>query len=354
MKSYLSLITSILLVVAVSIAHASWYGPKPDPALDGVLIETTGTVDVLSPKGIKLQATIGSEYPSGSRISTGSDGTTTIMLTNGAIIKLDRGRTYTVGVMSQSAGGQPTILKGLTVAMNEAAKITLPAALVSPTGPAAASPQATPRAHGMVKMGNVGPGALTTVELPPAKTAAPATAKPVSQGIVALYPVGTAIPKVASITFRWHGKLPAKPIVVCVDEGASSIARLDVPSSSASEAAFSWGNLGLKQGGQYSWYLAAKDAKPGRGVSQRFKFSVLSENQQELLARDMARIDETATTPDGRAFMKGQLYYNYGMNREMVDTLLPLWKANKTPALKKLLKLGYAKMGLIDEARKYQ
>ncbi len=42
------------------------------------------------------------------------------------------------------------------------------------------------------------------------------------------------------------------------------------------------------------------------------------------------------------------------MNYEMVNALQPLWKTNRSPAIKKLLKLGHARMGQIEEARKYK
>jgi hypothetical protein len=218
-------------------------------------------------------------------------------------------------------------LQGITIALNEAAHISLPKKSAGTELDAQALKE-SPRVHGMVKMGQVGPGAPRPRSLPfggPSKKKHAA----IRSGINGIYPVETSIVLPETVIFMWNPPVNFRmPMVIAEGEGIpQTTIAITTPKKTAAQAAAK--ELGLKEGGSYSWYLASRGDKKGRGRSRRFPFRILSKDRREQLAHDLARIGKTAETPDGRAFLKGQLYFNYGMNYEMVQTLLPLWKKNR-------------------------
>jgi hypothetical protein len=59
---------------------------------------------------------------------------------------------------------------------------------------------------------------------------------------------------------------------------------------------------------------------------------------------------------DGRALLTAQVYYKYRQYKSMVDELLPVYKTQNPPSdmVKKLLALGYEKMGRLEDAGKFR
>jgi hypothetical protein len=267
MKKRLSIAVSIILLFSAQCAssQAPQDEPKPVPVagLKGVLVEARGEVAIVDPVGKTISPAIGDELDSGTIINVGKGGRASIMLMNGTIVDVPAKTTYIVGVMPKGPE-KTTMMKGITIALSEAANVKIPATIDDVIAPKAPS-EPSPRVRGMVKMGSVGPSA-------PRRPPPPAEIKK---------------------------KYPKKPQV----------------------------------------------KKPDRK---------LSESEKQELAGEIAKADEAASSPDGKAFLKGQVYYSYGQYDEMVKTLKPVYAKTHSPAIKKLLKLGYVKMGLYDEARRYK
>ena len=350
MKKRIGIIIIILIGFSACGAHSPQKEQAPQTGqteienIKGVLIESSAPIEFASPKGKSFSAVVGTELMPGTTITAGTGGSARVMLMNGAIIEIPSGKKYVVGTVAKASEKQ-TMMRGLTLALNEAAEVSLPK--LPSTAPAPQQKKSTPRVHGMVKMG----GPLIT---PKQKQEAQARRSVAPQKrLEAIYPSGTAIKPSKTITFKWNMKVRfPKPLVVIVNPNGSSETRFDIAPTSLTSATIPAQNL--KRGNKYTWYLASGKDKPGRARSRRFHFSVLTKEQEKHLAKDMRQIDGAASSHDGRAFLKGQLYFNYGMNYEMVQTLMPLWKKNKSSSLKKLLLLGYARMGRAEVAWRYK
>ncbi len=339
-------VAPLIVLVAMMLSldvHAAWRGSTPDPSLHGVLIETQGPVTIASPEGRSLGTAVGTELEPGSTVNTGEGGRALIMLMNGAVITIAEHESYLVGVFPPTGILKPVMLKGLTVALSEAVLLQLP---ITASAMSARNRTAPPHAKGVTKMGRVGPDRPPPPVVPMGRKRA--------NHVEGIHPVETSIILPDKLTFEWRGRLlPDDPALV-LEDVQHDRRTFDIPHSRSTKLTVDANRLGLTRGDTYSWYLASRGDKPGRGRTRRFAFSVLTAHQEKLLQRDVDTIDSIAQTPDGRAFMKGQLCFNYGMNYKMVETLLPLWKKHRSSALKKLLKLGYARLGRPDEVYKYR
>jgi len=314
--------------------------------IKGVLIESKAPVEFKSPKGTPVNATMGTELLPGTKIQAGSGGMARVMLMDGTIVEVSSGKSYTVGTVPESSEDR-TVMRGITLALNEAADVSVPPRPAADTAVTPTKPKAEPRIHGMVKMG--GP-LITQRQIQQSEKKKPVAPQ---KRLEAIYPTGTSIILPDRLTFKWNirANFP-KPVVILTGSGSEK--QIDVDTKNPFTASASSKDLGLKRGQKYTWYLASKNDKPGRAKSQRFNFTVLTERQEDDLKKDLQKLNDTASSPEGRDFLKAQLYYNYGMNYNMVDTLTPLWKKNHSSSIKKLLLLGYSKMGRAEEAWRYK
>jgi hypothetical protein len=345
----ITIILFFFVLVAASTAHAAWYKPVEIRNIKGVLVESTAPVNFTSKKGTEISAVVGTELKPGTVIKAGEDGSAKIMLMNGELVEVAENTSYIVGA-AHAQEEKKSMMKGLTVALNEAAKIKIPLTIEDVIEPHADELQQQPRIHGMVKMGSMRP---TPKEQAARKKRAPKkrVSKPRLEGI---FPVETTIVMPKQITFRWSQKLYFTKPVVTFKGPDNLYKRFDIDPKSPKRLTVSAKDLGLQKGIKYSWFLASRNDKAGKGRSRRYNFTVMSDQQEKSLKKDLSNIDKTASTEDGRAFLTAQLYFNHGMMHDMVQTLLPLWNKNKTPAIKDLLKLGYYRMGITSEAKKYR
>lgn len=350
-KIFLLTLFCVFTLLAVQNTHAAWYQPLEVRNIKGVLIESSGPVKFTSKKGTEIAAVLGTELEPGTIVQAGEGGSAKVMLMDGELIQVSERKSYVVGT-TPSQEEKKSMMRGLTIALNEAAKVKLPAAPTEEVETEEAKPSAPqqPRVYGMVKMGSPRP---TPQERAAQKKRVAKKRRPKLE-LEAIYPAETTILMPKNITFAWNMNLKfPKPVVVF--EGPEGLyKRFDIDPKSPKSLTASAKELGLHKGNKYSWYLASRSDKKGRGRTRRFNFTIMSEAQEKSLKKDLATINETASTDDGRAFLTAQLYYNHKMMYDMVQTLLPLWNKNKSPAIKKLLKLGYARMGRASEARKYQ
>jgi hypothetical protein len=110
----------------------------------------------------------------------------------------------------------------------------------------------------------------------------------------------------------------------------------------------------ITSGNSYVWYLASNEKGKILGKSRRFNFSIISTANKKRLNEDRNKIEALNISSDGKRFLIAQLYFREKMLDTMVKTLLPLWEKDHSDAVKKLLFMGYARMGLTEEAKRFQ
>lgn len=315
---HITAIVSVLIILIIS----------PTLFAAGVIIDAKGKVNVTLPDGKSVPAKTGTELPDGTKISTDNNSSISIMLMNGAIEEIGIKQNYIVGAKEKEIKSK-TVIQGLALAMNEATATS-----------------GGPTVHGMVKMTQLGPNAPKPV--------------PISLGNVfgpeGIYPVGTTIEIPNKLTYVWKmdGKFNFSNPVIVIEDNSQKKLWVNKLSSTADKVTIKSKKMKLKPGKKYSWYLASRDNRKILGKSRRFNYSTLSDAEKNKLIRDSQKISTLNISQDGKEFLTAQLYYRAQMNDMMVETLLPLWEKNKTDAVKKLLYLGYIRMGQTHNALKYK
>jgi len=294
----------------------------------GVLVDAKGTITVTMPNGKRVAAKTGLELPDGTKVSAAASSGASVMLMDGSIAEIGAKQDFTVGKVVKSAGRR-TVIEGIALAMNEAT--------------AAGS---GPTVHGMVKMTQLGPGA------PKARLSSIGSVL----GPQGTYPVETTIELPAEITFEWRAGTKfnfANPVIVIEDSlNKKILIRKIAPSKSV--ITIKTDDLRLANGASYSWYFASDEKGKIMGKSRRFNFAVLSASEKRRFDEDKRKVETLQLSDDARRFLVAQLYFRARMMSAMVKTLLPLWEKDHADAVKKLLFLGYTRMGLSEEARKFQ
>jgi len=294
----------------------------------GVLVDTKGAVTVTLPDGKNAAAKTGVELPDGTKISVGKGSSASVMMMDGSIQEIGAGEKYTVG-STQKPGGQRTVIQGIALAMNEATETA-----------------SGPTVHGMVKMGQLGPGAPKPGIISLGNALGP-------QGI---FPVETTLDVIPEITFQWSktAKIAfANPTIVIEDTTGKRILTKRI-SPANPQITVKAGELGLAPGNSYVWYLASDENGKILGKGRRNNFGIISAADKNKLDEDKNKIAAMGISEDGKKFLTAQLFYRVRMLDTMVRELLPLWQKDHADAVKKLLFLGYARMGLAEEAKKYQ
>jgi len=96
-------------------------------------------------------------------------------------------------------------------------------------------------------------------------------------------------------------------------------------------------------------------AVPG-GEAAKVGDQQMSPSMSKQMRQDLSKINSLGLDRNGKALMKAQVYYKYGQNQKMVNTLLPVYRNQNPPTdmVKNLLALGYEKLGKPGEAAKYK
>ena len=199
-----------------------------------------------------------------------------------------------------------------------------------------------PTVTGMVKM------------IPGAPKAGQLKVTPAVGGIEAVYPNNTTIRLVDDIVLQWSGTdtRGEKPVLVFFESGQKP-QTFDL---TAAQKQFSLNGktLGLAKGKTYNWYLGRLEKGKPIAQSQKFSFQTLGEVKEVELEMSLANLKSlNPETPEGEAFLKAQVFYQYKMYDRMVAELEPLYATNKTGALKRLLFLGNIRMGKKAQAKQY-
>lgn len=315
---FITAIFSILVISVISLAAFA----------SGVIVDAKGNVTITLPNGKSSPAKVGTELPDGTKISTNDTSSASIMLMDGAIEEIGAKQNYTVGKKAKEAKSR-TVIQGLALAMNEATATS-----------------SGPTVHGMVKMTQLGPNAPRPAPIALGNVFGP-------EGI---YPAGTVIEIPKKLTFRWKmdSKFKFDNPVLVVEDASQKKLIIKKLSRSADNVTIKSKKMKLMPGGQYSWYFASRSNRKILGKSRRFNFATLSNAENNKLIQDSQKIAAMNMSQDGKQFLTAQLYYRAKMNDKMVKTLLPLWEKDHADGIKKLLYLGYLRMGQTINALKYR
>jgi len=292
-----------------------------DSFASAVLIDAQGKVDV-KVAGRAESAKPGLELPDGSTVET-KEGSAQVLLESGAMDGIPANTKYTVG-SSASSGSRTDLGGGIALAMKE----------IAATGEG-------PTVHGMVKKVG-GPEKLKL------------GAKVPSKGLRGVYPVGTTIVLEPTITFKWSEPASFQNPVLVIDDAKRK--RLAVVTLKSDQTVFhrSSDKLHLKGGESYSWFIGESVGGDVKGRTARFKFTTLSDAKAKKLVGQKGRIEAMKMGRDGKDLLIAQTYFGYGLYDDMVNRLAPLYARAPTPFTKKLLRIGYARMGDMAKAAKYE
>ena len=313
MRRSISIAFAIIIMVVPAVASAK-----------AVLIDASGDVKVTHAGGRRVVATVGLELADGSIVTVGDGGKASLLAESGALEEVAAGSTYTVG-KGGGAAKSTNLGRGIALAMKE----------ITASGEG-------PTVHGMVKK----------VEGPRGKLGSIGGS---GNMLVGTYPVGTAVILGPTITFKWSrpiGGAWQKPAIVVED---ATKRRLAVKAVSKSKTSYEGTQHELKvnKGHDYSWYFASTQGGV-KGASARFAFSTLSAKRESGLDSERKKIDRLRLGADGTALLMAQLYYKYNLMDDMVRTLAPIYAKTPSSFMKRLLYNGYARMGRMTEAAKYE
>lgn len=170
---------------------------------------------------------------------------------------------------------------------------------------------------------------------------------PEAGGIEGIAPVYGALEPSPTLSFEWRGKniLGDKPAFIIFEAGGFHHQPYFV-GRDAKRISFETKELGLQRGKEYRWYLGRLEKKELIAQSRVFTFRILSEKESKNLARELVEAKA--------GFSKALVYYKYQMYHSTVDSLKVLYRERPTSDIKRLLYLGYVKLGRPREAKKYE
>lgn len=289
----------------------------------GVLIDVNGMVHVRPPKAKEVSGRLGLELVNGSVIKTGLKASASVLLDDGTMDEIPQNTEYTVGA---NQSGKKTVLgSGITVAMKELA-----------------SKGEGPTIAGMVRAAKGPSEKFKNIK------------KVEGFGINGIYPRETAILLRKNVVFKWESEPKvdwASPVVVVDDEKNEHIAVLPIEPSST-EIALVTTEHPLQKGAKYSWYLATKEPEL-KGKTMRFAFTTLPAADEAKLKTEENTVKALPIGESGKKLLKAQLLYKYGLTAKMVEVLNSLWNEAESEYVRKLLWLGYAKMGQVEKAYEF-
>ena len=303
-RSILTSVLTLALTLTSTLAFAS-----------GVLVDASGKVTVKLPGKSSVAAKTGAELPDGSVVDVGDGGSASVMLISGAVDEITSGSSYKVGGKAK-AEKRTDLGGGIGRAMREL--------VASGKGPTV---------HGMVRDVK-GPGGAAGLSLG------------LGGGLENFYPRRTTIILGKKITFVWDESVRMNwknPVLVIDDSKDKRLAVFPIKSTAKSYSVTP-ARAHIAKGKKYEWYLGSGRKNPKR-KSAKSPFATLSASKEKRYASDKKRISSLKISPEGKKILMAQVNFQYKLYEEMVETLLPVWETNKSPFVKKLLYLGYHRMG---------
>jgi hypothetical protein len=307
-----TLALTLTLVLASALVHAS-----------GVLVDASGNVSVKLPGKSATPAKSGTELPDGSVVDVRDGGHASVMLMSGAVDEIASGSSYKVGE-EKKVENRTELGGGIGKAMRELA----------------ASGQG-PTVHGMVRDVK-GPGGAGGLSLG------------FGGGFENYYPRRTTIILGKKTSFGWDKSVRINwptPVIVVDSSSGKHLSVIPVKSSSKNYSAAT-ARMGIVSGKKYEWYLGSGMKNPKR-KSAKSPFATLSASKIKRYAADKKRIESLKMSDEGKKMLLAQLDFQYKLYGDMVGILLPVWKTNKSAFVKKLIYLGYHRMG-DDRAKNFR
>lgn len=170
---------------------------------------------------------------------------------------------------------------------------------------------------------------------------------PFEGGIEGIFPVyGNLQMSVPDFWFLWRGKKikGEKPVLVFREQGGKTQKTWDV-SGKTGGLLVRTRSLNLKRGKEYEWFLGRLEGEEVIAQSRVFRFRILSKEESRRLQK--------AIEQNKAKFLKAQIYFNYRLYHDMVALLEPRYKMAPSESLRKLLFLGYVRLGRHHEAKKF-
>ncbi|MBI5299659.1 MAG: tRNA uridine-5-carboxymethylaminomethyl(34) synthesis enzyme MnmG [Deltaproteobacteria bacterium] len=275
-------------------------------AVSGVVVEKTGNLVLTRPNEKQAMVQTGDEFDDGA-VLFNQKGNALLLFVDGSLLSLSPGQTLKIG---EAPPKNKIVFGGIQNGVQAA--------------------------FSLIKMG-------------PAGKKAPLDIHPPEGGIQGLYPIYGSIQISPAINFQWKGKNISgeNPALIC-EKGIFFVETDDKNLSLTRQ------ELHLEKGKNYHWYLG-HSADKTIAQSRVYSFHVLSDKEENQLKKDLSKLSSIpVSTKEGKDFLKGEIFYNYQMYHDMVDVLGSLHKKYKTPGLRKLLFLGYVRLGLHREAKKFE
>lgn len=306
-------LAAVILAAVLAIA--------PGAKASGVLVDVKGTVTVKTPDGQAAPVKVGMELVDGSTVTAAAGGSASVLMDSGAMDEVSAGATYKVG---QAPSGKRTDLGGgVALAMRE----------LTQQGEG-------PTIQGMVREAK-GPSSKVQKFAP-------------KMGIGGIYPRETAIRLGGSVAFKWDASPPVNwpaPAIVIEDSNKNQLAVIPIDANST-EKSIGAADAKLAKGAKYSWFLATKDPAV-KGKTMRFNFSTLSAGAEGEIDSEISKMRGLGLGADGTELLVAQVYFKNGLMSDMVNALVPLWNKSKAPFVRKLLYLGYSRMGQAAKANQF-
>ncbi len=282
-------------------------------AATGVVVEQSGGLYFVTPKGQKIIPKMGDEFYDGYQIYN-TKNRAFLLLFYGELIELKTGQNFQVE--KNSVKPKPYFPPPYT-ALEDAINVA--------------------------KMGPVG-------------IKAPLNANPPKGGMEGLYPIyGNILPS-PQINFQWTGKdvLGKKPTFFFFEEAKEPKYKTFPISKKTKSLAIASQELGLQEGKTYHWFLGRLEKWP-KAQSQVFTFQILSQNDQKQLNKDLKNIASLGlSTKEGENFLKANLFYHYQMFDDMINLLKPMYQKRTSRGFRRLLYLGYVRLGRYAMAKRYE
>lgn len=180
-------------------------------------------------------------------------------------------------------------------------------------------------------------------------------------GIEGIFPVAGAILPERVIRFEWRGESlkGKKPAFIFLKEGTNRHQVFPV-GADTKEITIGVGHLlgvprlGVRHLLNYRWYVGRLESGKPIAQSRVFSFSILTPTEGEALKNDLLQLEKRSLKTEGADFLKAQIFYHYRLYHEMVLTLQSLHQKFKSAAVRRLLFLGYVKLGKLNEAEKFR
>lgn len=198
--------------------------------------------------------------------------------------------------------------------------------------------------------------AINVAKMGPVGLKAKLSMHPPKGYIQGLYPINGTIFPTTKIIFEWKGKdvFGEKPTFFFFEDSKNPKYKIFSITTKTKRLELSAQELGLEEGKTYHWFLGRLEEWP-KSQSQVYSFQILSTKDEARLNHDFKTVDALhISTKEGEDFLKANIFYHYQMIHDMINLLQPIYTKRPSRSLRRLLFLGYVRLGRPVEATKYE